>query len=168
MTKKQNRGFTLIELLIVVLIIGILAAVAVPQYRVAVAKSKFTTLKTTVDTLVKAEEIYYLANGQYTDDIEKLDISMPDIQSYINPTITYPWGTCTLNTPLALQCELNTPKLSYVYYLAHGTYPGHRICQIPDTTNAMDWRNNVCRAETGQQNSTTSSVGTPHLNYWYP
>ncbi len=74
---RNKRAFTLIELLVVVLIIGILTAVALPQYRVAVLKSRLATTQSNVKTLAQAAEIYYLANGSYpqSDHIDELDIS---------------------------------------------------------------------------------------------
>ena len=69
-------GFTLIELLVVVLIIGILAGVALPQYERAVLKSRLTQNIIRVKALHAAGQTYYMANGVYPIDIRDLDIDI--------------------------------------------------------------------------------------------
>ena len=75
MTALFNNGFTLVELLVVVLIIGVLTAVAVPMYQNAVDKSNFSTMIPTARALKEAEEAYWLANGYYTKEADNLDVS---------------------------------------------------------------------------------------------
>ncbi len=72
--KGGRKGFTLIELLVVVLIIGILAAVAVPQYQFATDKSRLANHIANIYTIIRAEKIYHLANGEYTAHLDELDI----------------------------------------------------------------------------------------------
>lgn len=64
----MKRGFTLIELLVVVLIIGILASIALPQYQKAVEKSRAAEALILLKHLRQAGEVYILENGAPHND----------------------------------------------------------------------------------------------------
>ncbi|EGR0260870.1 pilin [Vibrio cholerae] len=69
---KQQQGFTLIELMIVVAIIGVLAAVAIPAYKSYVAKSEAATAAATVRGLLTNIDMYQQEVGSFPTDITKV------------------------------------------------------------------------------------------------
>ena len=81
----KNKGFTLIELLVVVLIIGILASIALPQYYRAVNKAKFAEADVIIDAFKKNATIYRSTHGwansapdvNFTGTNGEGDIEMP-------------------------------------------------------------------------------------------
>ncbi len=65
---RNNKGFTLIELLIVVVIIGILAAIAIPKFSEAREKAFISAMKSDLKNLATQEELYYADNFVYSTD----------------------------------------------------------------------------------------------------
>src|SRR3954469_15501835 len=66
---SNRKGFTLIELLIVVVIIGILAAIAIPKFANTKSKEYITATKSDLRNLVTAEEAFFSDSSKYTTDL---------------------------------------------------------------------------------------------------
>lgn len=82
-----KSAFTLIELLVVVLIIGILASIALPQYKKAVWKARFSEVLTTANALDKAVRLYNLSYDGSRNG-ETLTAADLDIDAFTNLTLT--------------------------------------------------------------------------------
>jgi prepilin-type N-terminal cleavage/methylation domain-containing protein len=68
----RRSGFTLIELLIVVVIIGILASIAIPKFRVTKGKSYAAAMKSDLRNLAVAQEAYKYDNGTYANSLAQM------------------------------------------------------------------------------------------------
>lgn len=69
---STRRGFTLIELLIVVVIIGILAAIAIPKFKSTKGRAYAASIRGDLHNLATAEEAYFFQTASYTTDTTRL------------------------------------------------------------------------------------------------
>jgi len=73
----MRKGFTLIEMLVVVIIIGVLIAIGLPQYQKTMNRSKYGRMKSIVRTLMESEIRYYQKTGSYPNSLDLLDVDIP-------------------------------------------------------------------------------------------
>ncbi len=145
----KNRAFTLIELLVVVLIIGILAAIAVPQYQKAVYKSRAVEAVSLLKALANAEEVYYLANGEYTGDITELDVLVPE-------ELQTTWGNPLFDDKYSYTCARKSECSAGT---KNGNLPGFQFNFIHSEDAGVDAGKHYCIGGSDIRNSICRSMG---------
>jgi prepilin-type N-terminal cleavage/methylation domain-containing protein len=75
---RDNKGFTLIELLIVVVIIGILAAIAIPKFSQTREKAFVSAMKSDLKNMASQQEIYYADNYEYANTLALLEATLSE------------------------------------------------------------------------------------------
>jgi prepilin-type N-terminal cleavage/methylation domain-containing protein len=101
---RGRKGFTLVELLVVVLIIAILAAIALPLYLSAVADSQIKTARANMQTISNAVQAYRTRWQVYTSSFGALSADLGSANGPAGPgtrtySITLGAGSCTDNCP---------------------------------------------------------------------
>ena len=154
MKSKKTKGFTLIEILVVVLIIGILAAVALPQYQLVVNKAKYTQMVNMVRALGNAQEDFYLAHDRYTNDLNELTVSLPEGLE-IGPEGRYFVGDCGLslnsNYMSGILFKGDKRVASYsLYYRFSGTTDPKGITRCITYASYKDLGDKICKSLGGE------------------
>jgi len=89
----NRKGFTLVEVLIVVIIIGILAAIGIPQFASSIEKAKGGEAKAGLGHLQTGEKIYFAENEYYVGPTWATDLDISLTQRYWSFTVTTPTST---------------------------------------------------------------------------
>ena len=144
--KPQQNGFTLIELMVVVVIIGILAAIAIPNYQLMEDKAKEACTKQDMDTIDTALETYAVGFGgvypRYFSDANLLAVlpnrSLP--ANCYSPPQPMGWGSYNYANPLRIAETVRTS----VCLTSPPSRAGYVCYFFSPTTNPTQWAMSGC------------------------
>ena len=97
---RDTKGFTLIELLIVVVIIGILAAIAIPKFSATREKAYFAAMKSDMKNLASQQEIYYADHYSYSGVTTSLSFTNSEGVNVVVAASTSGWQASATHSAL--------------------------------------------------------------------
>jgi len=108
-TGVTRNGFTLLELLVVVVIIGVLAAIAIPKYSNTREKAYVAAMKTDLRNLATAEEAFFYDSATYTLNLAQMNNFAPTlgVTITVNEATKLGWSATAVSA--------NTPRQCYVF-----------------------------------------------------
>jgi len=129
---RDQKGFTLIELLIVVVIIGILAAIAIPKFSATREKAYFAAMKSDLKNLASQQEIYYSDYYNYTSNQTNLGfVSSEAVTVTIAGVSSSGWSATSTHTGLGatLGCAIYYGVATAPSGFGSPTQPGEIACK---------------------------------------
>ena len=157
--KNLKRGFTLLELLVVVLIIGILASVALPQYQMAVTKAKVAAILPIMRRWKDALAEYKLQHGDYdynNASSDTLGVNFPndwECHNYPKTECENDYWWCFPNEEATgeVSCGHDTSDGKFMIYMLQPDDPDCEVCRdkimcLADGKEA----NKICKALGGK------------------
>jgi len=98
---RDKKGFTLIELLIVVVIIGILAAIAIPKFSSTREKAFFSAMKSDLKNLASQQEIYFSDHYTYSSSLANLGYVATDGVTVVPTGDTDGWNANAVHAAMS-------------------------------------------------------------------
>ncbi len=163
MGKMRQRGFTLIELMIVVAIIGILAAIAVPNFTRFQAKAKQSEAKANLKAIFVAAKAYFTEHdtfqGPSADNINDIAWVSENGTRY-----TYRYGNATRNSQIPTAGAQTCTNAGTAVAAAQTSFTAQACGNVDTDTFVDSWQmndqNQLCNGDFGTPGSTTPCANT--------
>jgi prepilin-type N-terminal cleavage/methylation domain-containing protein len=126
--RSRRAGFTLIEVMVVVVILAILAAMAIPRFKNTKGKGHSAALRTDLRNLATAEESFFYSNGHYSTALDSLNFrGSPGVIVTIAEATNQGWSaSVTHPESYPLKCALFEGPVAP---LAPATFESQITCQ---------------------------------------